>query len=145
MQEAKNLGGRPLELTEDKIEHILSFVEDGVIVHQVARLSCTPHTNLHRWLGRGKEDAMQGIDNLYSRLWTKFEEKRAAVIKKWMGNIGDRLTNWQANAWLLERCFREDFGLDAGSIQELFNNYLKLKQDYDKLASQSIKGSIDHG
>jgi len=70
---------------------------------------------------------------------------KADEITIMVAEIKAKVKNWQAIAWLLERCFREDFGADAGVIQILLEKAEKMEQSLKRLEINPLQGAINHG
>lgn len=121
MQYRPNPPGRPLELTEALIEHIVSFVPHNFIPNQVARVAKVPQRTLCRWLTNGKEDFEIGVDSLYAQLWLKFEEKKGNAVQKLLGMIISE-GKWQGIWEIVQSIDRENFGKDSELIKEILSN-----------------------
>jgi predicted glycosyltransferase involved in capsule biosynthesis len=127
--------GAPCTLTDEIKEHILSFVEDGVLPHQVARLSKTPYTTLRRWLVRGEEDVNNNESTIYSQFWLDYEHKKGLSVQFLINNLKNA-KSWQAHWELLKTMDKENFGADCDAFQKLLENMQKLSDDYRALANK---------
>lgn len=121
----QNPPGRPTDLTPALMEHILSFVESNYTQTQVARLSCVPQSRISDWLSRGMKDAEEGRDTIFAQFSIKFQEKIGLDIQDMLRAIRS-LGSFQALSWLLENCFREEFGKEAGIIQKILDQQEKI-------------------
>lgn len=128
-----NPPGRPLELTQEKMDHILSFVSDYMIPSQIARAAQVHQRNLARWLDKGSEDFENGVDSIYAQFCLKFEEERSKVVKRLSDSIL-ATGKWDATWEILQVVDRENFGKESAQIRELISIISKLS-----------KGKEDHG
>ena len=71
---------------------------------------------MDRWMSQGEEDVDEGKDTPCARLYVGMAKAETAVAERCMSGIlkageaeGGR--NWAALAWIMERCFPEEYGL----------------------------------
>lgn len=133
---APNPPGRPCLLTPEEHERVLTFVEKGLVLGQIARLARIPKRTLVNWLTRGEKESEDEPSSKFVQFWLDFEEIRAKAISTLMNDIRERLPNWQASWEMLRSAAREDFGLDAGNMQELVDIITKLKEDVEKIKAK---------
>lgn len=136
--------GRPPELTEEKVKHILKFVPESYVMSQVARLSGTPQQRLHEWLKKGTEDVNAGIDSIYAHLAVNYEQLKGKDIKSLISKMLAKGA-WQACHEILKASAPEDFGKDAELYKELFADFEKLVQSMKLKQSQPLQGNVSDG
>lgn len=135
---AKDVGGRPTKLNEAMIESLVAAVKRVLVTRHVAGLCGISHETIYAWFRQAKEDNTNGLtDTLHVRFSDAYKEALSEKVSEYILTIADRKTNWQANAWLLERCFREDFGQDAGIIADLAEKQNKL----EALLTNKVEGA----
>lgn len=140
-----NIGDRPEQLTDEVIVKILHHAYADLLLNNAARIARVHEQTLKGWMDRGKEDFLQKRVTFLAKFFTQVREKQATKISELLHKIESCTKNWQALAWKLEKCFREDFGLEAPEFKELLDLYLKLKDDYGKLKLQiKLQGIVNH-
>ncbi len=133
MEETKNLGGRPTKFTPEMQERILEGMKKVLVKRHAAAYAGIHHKTLYRYLEWGEEDLLNDLDTDYAKFCAAFKRTQADKIDELVDGIQSRKKNWQALAWLLERCFRQDYGQDAGIIQELLEKSNRMEDDFKKL------------
>lgn len=106
---------KPNILNEELIKKLSDAIRSVLVMRRACDLIGLNRQNLDNW--RKKSDELP--DSIYAMLFIEIRKAQAEKIQTLLANIEERKSNWQANAWILERCFREDFGQDAGIIEEL--------------------------
>lgn len=137
--------GQPTKFCPEMVNKILEGIEAVLVLRQVAGYAEIHFTSLYNWLNDGKEDVLKGIWSEKARFFYAVKNAQAIEIKKLMLNIKKAIPNWQSQAWLLERCFREDFGQDAGIIQDLLAKCEKLEQDFKRFNDNPLQGALSDG
>ena len=117
--EEKDKGGRPTVLHEEIIEQLVLAVPYYLIPTQCAYSIGISQQNLSNWLKQGSMDVKEGISSLPGRLFVAFKKAQAKEVAQIIGMLRMCPKNYQALTWLLERCFREDFGGDSEELKEL--------------------------
>jgi transposase len=128
---AKNVGGRPTELTPENEEKLLELIRAGIPIKTAAVTIGIEERTFYHWMKRGgdeqyrinkgeksKESEAKFFHFFQSVTRAKEEAKagHVAVISK-AGKAGD----WRASAWWLQRQFRDEFG-DNPAPQNVTNN-----------------------
>lgn len=126
---AENLGGRPTKLDEEMIIRVTDAVRRVLVTRHVAGLCKISHDTIYEWFKRAKRDRSEGlIDTIHIKFSDAYKAALSEKVNEYIECISTCQKNWQANAWLLERCFREDFGADAGVIQDLIASQAKIEE-----------------
>lgn len=118
--------GTPLRLTDEVKERILCAVPEVIVQNQVAYRAKVPKSSLDRWLKNGKHDSELGINSIFSQLWEEYNRLRTDVIVESLQTLRSCPKNYQALTWILEKCFREDFGAESVELKELKLLFMKI-------------------
>ncbi len=127
-KDKKNLGGRPTTLTEELAAAIISDVREYLSLYHAAESNLIPRTTVATWMSHGNKDLEDGKDNIFTRFTNGIKKARAEFVQETIRTLKCAPKNWQANAWLLERCCAEDFGKDAELYKQLLEDYKMLMQ-----------------
>lgn len=132
-----NSPGRPTELTPAVHKRLVEAVPHVIIPAQVAALARVPKQTLSDWLSRGEKDARNGVDSIYAQFSDEYLHTQAKVVKETLTRLKACPKIYQPLIWILERCFRRDFGADADEIKELIRNL--------EIIMNAKKGGLDNG
>jgi hypothetical protein len=133
---------RKTKLTPALIVEIVAAIHRVLIMRHVA-WSCGVHyTRLYAWLRQGEDDDKEEKDTIHRDLLYALRLAQTEKIAGLLDIIADRKANWQSNAWILERCFREDFGSDGAEMKELSETLKKLCEDVQRIKSSPTVGTI---
>lgn len=138
--------GHPLvPLNEEQKANLLHWVHEDLLISNCARHIGITTGRLVRLLERGCEDLDAGRDSEYAQLYQSVRKKQAEKISKLLYQIELCHKNWQALAWKLEKCFREEFGAEAPEFKELLEQYIKLREDFQHLKDShgGSRGKLD--
>jgi hypothetical protein len=139
-------GIRPTALTDAVVTRILYFVEQDILLNNAARCARIHSDTLERWLKIGEDDVINDRDTFLAQFYLQVKEKQGNKISIILQKIEDCTKNWQALAWKLEKCFREDFGIDANEFKYMLESYNKLRDDFMLMKESSkIHGVITDG
>jgi sugar-specific transcriptional regulator TrmB len=130
--------GRPSELTEEIKARILEAVPEVLVQAQIAKRSKIPKQTLNTWLTRGISDKKEGIDSIYAQFSDDYNYALSQVVKEMLDYLKRPIKNYGSMTWVLERCFREDFGSEGPEIRELRDLF---KQAFPDLMTKEV----DHG
>lgn len=111
--------GRPSELTDEVKARLLQAVPLVIVPNQVAAYAKVPKSSLKNWLKRGESDLNEHIDSTYAQFWAEFKAIQAQVVREHIALLRTCPKNYGALTWILEKCFREDFGADSEEMREL--------------------------
>jgi hypothetical protein len=142
-----HIGDRPEKLTDEVIAKILYFAEADLLLNNAARCARVHEDTLKRWMELGRQDIKDDRETFLASFYLQVREKQALKISKLLDMIETGAKNWQALAWKLEKCFREDFGLDAPEYKELLDRYLELSNDLKRLRNDRAtpQGGLNNG
>jgi hypothetical protein len=127
-KEAKNLGGRPSTLTREIGQKIINTVSEMLSINHAAEVNRESRTTIQSWIKKGSQDIADNIDSDYAWFSAGIKEARGNYIKSAVKDLRNGKQNWQATAWLLERCVAEDFGKDSELYKQLLDDYKMLMQ-----------------
>ncbi len=118
-------------LTQSMIDNIIKAVPQVLIQNQVAGLVGIPRQYLSLWLKYGERDIQRGTENsLFAQLYDRFYKSRAEVLRDKLLFLSTCPKNYGAITWIIEKCFREDFGAESEEMKQLkdlvFNQILPL-------------------
>lgn len=98
------------------VDGILRLRGEGIPLRMICGRYGISRTRMDRWMSQGEEDVDEGKDTPCARLYVGMAKAETAVAERCMGGIlkageaeGGR--NWAALAWIMERCFPEEYGL----------------------------------
>lgn len=132
----KNLGGRPTRLTEDFIEKFVAAVK-AVLTYKRACEMCSLHkSSFYAYLDQAEKDKKDDIESIHTRFSDAVKKARSEKAQQYIKTIENREKNWQANAWLLERCFREDYGTDSDYLREFLAKSNALEEKINLLMNK---------
>ena len=97
---------------------ILEKIPKLYVLGQVAWACGVNRDTFHGWIKRGDEEAKEKLDTPLSRLSKGVRKTQAAAVESLLEEVRSR-GNGTNQKWILEKCFREDFGQDSAEIQEL--------------------------
>ena len=130
--------GQPTKFSAETTEKIIEGVEKVLVLGQVAAWAQITRQTLYNWLNQGKEDIGKGLWSEHAQFFYKVKGKQCEEVAKLQLHIRNAIPNWQSQAWLLERCFREDFGADAGIINDLLEKCTKLESEFKKMNERGL-------
>lgn len=98
------------------VDGMLRLRGEGIPLRMICGKYGISRTRMDRWMSQGEEDVDEGKDTPCSRLYVGMAKAETAVAERCMGGIlkageADGGRNWAALAWIMERCFPEEYGL----------------------------------
>ena len=98
------------------VDGILRLRGEGIPLRMICGRYGISRTRMDRWMSQGEEDVDEGKNTPCARLYVGMAKAETAVAERCMSGIlkageakGGR--NWAALAWIMERCFPEEYGL----------------------------------
>lgn len=98
------------------VDGMLRLRGEGIPLRMICGRYGISRTRMDRWMSQGEEDVDEGKDTPCARLYVGMAKAETAVAERCMSGIlkageaeGGR--NWAALAWIMERCFPEEYGL----------------------------------
>lgn len=137
--------GAPSKLTPEIIAEFSKAISEVLVIRQAAGLIGVSHATIYNWINKGEEDSKKDLSNDFVHFFYTVKVAQAREVRKLIADVRERPTGWQACAWLLERCFREDFGQDNEKIRELLEKQDKFEKMLDQILSNPIQGRLSHG
>jgi hypothetical protein len=138
--------GAPTELDEEKLKEIIGAVPRVLVIGQIAGLCCVPRTTLIGWLKKGDEHNLINNGSIYAQLSTQYRQAFAEEAEKLLKIVRNpKGKNKASSQWLLERVFREDFGVDSDKIKELIDKQEHFAKLLDQILSHPLQGRKGHG
>lgn len=98
------------------VDGILRLRGEGIPLRMICGRYGISRTRMDRWMSQGEEDIDEGKDTPCARLYVGMAKAETAVAERCMSGIlkageADGGRNWAALAWIMERCFPEEYGL----------------------------------
>lgn len=122
--------GRPPGLTPEVEAKIIDAIPRVYVVGLIADYVGVPRNTLYDWLKWGREDQKDSKDSIYAQLSGKYRSTLAKSAEEKLTTLSSCPRNYQAITWMLEKCFKKDFGKDSEEYQKLvdlvFNQLLPL-------------------
>lgn len=118
MAERKRSAGRKPKLTPELEKEFCAYVASGLTKKGAADAVCISETALYDWINRGQADKDKGKSTIYSQFLESVKKAEAKFKLTHIKNIKGAADEgaWQASAWLLERCYRDEYGRAAMDI-----------------------------
>jgi transposase len=100
------------------VDKIVAAIQRGCPSYIAAQCAGIHRDTLRVWLNRGREEKERlerpntrprNHEKWYLDLYEKVEQAKGMRVAKWLESINID-ESWQSKAWLLERCYRNDFG-----------------------------------
>ena len=125
--------GHPCEYNKEDHDKIVEEFGKTIVLSNVAGIVRRDRDTIKRWLAKGKADLHEGNCTEISQFYVDVKNAIAKTIR----GLEDRLLHgdearWQRIAWYLERCAREDYGADAGIIEDILEEFKHLKENMEK-------------
>lgn len=134
--------------TDDEFNGLVYWVgEDLLLTNACRKMKIHPH-RLERWMEQGSTDAKEGINSVFANLYYKIRESQSIRISETLKKMTTCPKNWQALAWFLERCFKEDFSNDAEQYRRLLEDYQRIIIEIQRikdLPKEALKGVLING
>ncbi|MBX4189710.1 hypothetical protein KW791_00210 [Candidatus Parcubacteria bacterium] len=133
--------GAPIGLTNEKLKEIINAVPRVLVIGQIAGLCCTPRTTLLDWLKRGEKDNIAKQDTIFAQLSSGYKQALAIEAEKLLKILRNpNGKNKASSQWLLERVFRDDFGVDSEKIKELLDKQEHFSKLLDQILTHPLQG-----
>lgn len=118
--------GRPPDLNGDKYQLLLEAIPKVIIQQHVAYYARVSPSALSVWLNRGKEEQETNPESIYAQFVKDYHAARCKVISDKLELIAYNPDLRAGNSWILEKCFREDFGKESEEMRELRSLFMQL-------------------
>jgi transposase len=107
-----NVGGRPSKLNDEMIEKVKQAISKLYYIEAVADYVGISRRVVYDWLESGeKEDKEGNEENIYVRFLHAVKKSQAEAKRELVDGIKiGSGANWQSKAWILERCYPNEFG-----------------------------------
>lgn len=109
-------GGRPMKLTPEVRERILSALNVGTPIEHAANAGGVAYATLRRWIKRGERQSK----GEYHDFAKAVGEARAKALARWLAVIDKAAAtgDWKAAAWKAEHAFPEFFGKSQIDVKQ---------------------------
>lgn len=107
-----------LKLTPELQKEFCAYVASGLTKKGAADAVCITETCLYSWIKRGQADKEKGKNTIYAQFYESVKKAEAKFKLTHIKNIKTAADDgtWQASAWLLERCYRDEYGKSTMDI-----------------------------
>jgi len=129
---AANPVGFHTTLTPEVHDRLVQAAREVIVPTQVAHRARIPKNTFHGWIKRGLVDMEEGNSTIYAQLANDYYHALSDVVAESIKDIRRCPKNYQALTWLLERCFRKDFGNDSELIVEILSNFDRINELLEK-------------
>lgn len=102
-----------IELNPAKIDNLITAVSLGMSVKRACDYAGIEQNTVYSYIHRAEEDERDGkADSVYIGFSKRLKEAKAKCQAVNLARIAEASKNgaWQASAWVLERCFPDEFG-----------------------------------
>lgn len=138
--------GRPMiEPTQEQITNLVYWVGEDISLPNAARHTHVHPQQLDRWMKQGSDDILVESNTIYAQLYTQVRKSQATKISDLLKRIESCPKNWQALAWKLEKCVRDEFGADSVEIKELLERVDKLSEAVKRMIENPLHGVVSDG
>jgi len=105
------MGGRPRKLTRPVQDRIVKAIRLGASYAIAAASASITDRTMYAWMAQGRE-ANSGV---HFRFYQAIKKAEADAAERALGRLQIAAKNgtWQADAWLLERRYRDDYALNS--------------------------------
>lgn len=134
----KNLVGHPLSYKKPiHFKPILEAIPKVLSLNATAKFCKIPQSTFKDWINSGEKDLKLGIKSELAELSAHVRSVQLQEAAELIARIKEMPKSWMALAWLLERCFREDYGQEAGIISEIREEFESLKSQLELQSKKS--------
>ena len=91
------------------------------------------------WMEQGGNDVQDELDTPHSQFYQSARRNQAINVSSLLEHIGNCPKNWQALAWKLEKCLKEEFGSEAQEYKELVQLFMELKKQFETYKTFSLQ------
>lgn len=112
--------GRPVKgncsLTQEVKDRFFSAIDDFLTIKMAAYEARVHPDTIHHWFNRGESDIKAGVSSIFSDFLNEYHSVRNNRSRHVLRKIDQADKNWQAHAFLLEKCFAEDYGKESDEM-----------------------------
>ena len=114
----KKRAGRKPMLTKELSDKICAFIASGLTKKGAASAVCMSERTFYDCISRGEADIEKNKDTIYSQFVQSVKAAEAQFKLTHIKNIKNAAQDgsWQASAWMLERCYRDEYGKAAMDV-----------------------------
>ena len=135
-------GGRPSKFTPERCAKIVESISNRIPYKLAAEANGICETTLYAWVEEGLKDKDNGIDSEKAQFSEAIKNAEQKRINEHLQCIAQNPERWQAQAWILERRWRQYFGANAELIEfqrQLDEMKRLLEKDHGKAQSEESK------
>lgn len=134
------------KLNKELIEAIAQAVEEDMPNVEACALFRISEKTFYQWKRDGEADLEAGIESLSVQFCQAIKEAESKAIKRGLSLIrkaGEQ--QWQADAWILERCYRKRFSQQGDALEKIEERVNDLFSAIEKMsgAKDNDKKEVD--
>jgi|ERR1041385_123735 hypothetical protein len=108
------------DLTPQLADDLVNAIGDVLVLGQAAALCGMHRVKLYQWMEKGEKDISENNQSsIFAQLFIRMYSTKALKAKELIQRLKECPKNYQALTWLLEKCFKDDFGADNEEIKQL--------------------------
>lgn len=113
------MAGRKPKLTPEVQHMICTGISAGLPKKAACAAVGVSESAFYEWLQRGEEDIEKCKKSLYAEFVEQIKKSESAFQLTHLTRISKagQEGNWQADAWLLERCFPKEYGRQKMDVE----------------------------
>lgn len=134
------------KLNKELISAIAKAVEEDMPNVEACALFRIHESTFYYWKQKGEQDLLAGINSLEREFLEAIKEAEGRAIKRGLANIKRASMDgkqWQAGAWILERCYRKRFAQNADQFEKLEKQINDLAARLDKRSQKSVGAKVN--
>lgn len=114
-------------ITPEICANILESIDSALPYDAAAWRAGICEKTLYNWINQGKADKEAGVDSEFLKLLQGIKKAEGDRMQALAQSIMSGVDRWQSCAWMLERRWRQFYGVDAGVIAEIQQTFNELK------------------
>jgi hypothetical protein len=135
-----NPPGQPTMFSPEITKKLIEGIRLVLVLKQACGHARITYQSLWNWLNIGKADIEAGKYTDYAQFFYDVKGAQCEEVAELQANIRKAIPNWQSQAWLLERCFRDDFGQGVEVIQEIRDKFELLEKHFEREQNAKPEG-----
>lgn len=120
--------GRPCNIDQEMISKLRQATADVLVPNQIFPRLGLNESTFYLWMKSGKNDLENGVESPMADFYYNYLIVRSNTVKELLSKLISGSKNPNALIWILERCFRDDFGtdnLEFKEIKSMFEAFMK--------------------
>jgi hypothetical protein len=134
------------KITEELIAAIAQAVRRDMPNIEACALFRIGESTFYTWKTAGEKDIEAGIDSLYACFVKAIKAAESEAIEESLAMIRSASKegkNWQARAWILERCYRKRFAQNADQFEKIEKQISELALRIERRNGKSVGAKVN--